>query len=139
MVGKHSRAQISMEYLIIFGIAFAMTLPLIIIYSKQAENMQADVTNAQIYKAANKIGDYADEVYFSGKPSQRTVIITFPSGIQSVTVNGSLILFNITTPELSYVLTEETNANLSGNIRPFEGEHVLVFKAEQDYVTITDQ
>jgi uncharacterized protein (UPF0333 family) len=134
-----SKAQVSMEYLIIFSIAFAMTLPLIIIYAKQAGNIQADVTYAQVYKVANKIGDHADEVYFAGRPSQRTVTLTFPSGITGVTFNGSLILFNITTSEMSYVLIKETSANVTGEIRPFEGKHVLVFKAERGYVNITDK
>jgi hypothetical protein len=116
-----------------------MTLPLVIIYAKQTENVQADVTNAQIQKVANKIADYTNEVYFTGKPSQRTVTITFPSGINSVTLQGSLILFNVTTSDMNYILTKETNANLTGEIRSFPGQHVLIFKAEQDYVNITDK
>jgi uncharacterized protein (UPF0333 family) len=139
MVRKRSKAQISMEYMIVFGIAFTLTLPLLIIYAKQTENVQADVTNAQVYKAANKMGDYADEVYFSGKPSQRTVTITFPKGITQVTSEGTLLLFNVSTAELDYVLTKETNTNLSVNIGSYEGPHVLVFKAEQDYVSITEK
>jgi hypothetical protein len=138
---KHwvKKAQVSMEYLIIFTIAFTMTLPLIVIYAKQTENVQADITNAQIYKVANKISDYANEVYFTGKPSQRTVIITFPQGINSVTLNGSLILFNVTTTDLNYILIKETSANLTGEIKSFPGEHVLVFRAEQYYVNITEK
>lgn len=133
------KAQVSMEYLIIFTIAFTMTLPLVIIYAKQTENVQADVTNAQIQKVANKITDYVNEVYFTGEPSQRTVTMTFPAGINSVELNGSLILFNITTTDLNYILVKETNANLTGEIKSFPGQHVLVFKAEQYYVNITEK
>jgi len=134
-----SKAQVSMEYLIIFGIAFAMTLPLILIYVKQTGNIQADVTQMQVYKAASKISDYAEQVYYMGEPSQRTLNINFPAGITSVQLNGTLIIFNITTTDLSYQVVKETAANLSGSIRSFEGEHILIFVAQTNVVRITDK
>lgn len=147
MVSKNSsnthrmctKAQVSIEYLIIFGIAFMMTFPLIIIYAKQTTNIQADVTNAQIFRVSSKISDYAEEVYYAGEPSQRTLIISFPEGITSVTLNNTLIIFNVTTADLNYVVVKETSANLTGSIRSFSGQHVIAFKAEKNYVNITDK
>jgi hypothetical protein len=127
-----------MEYLIIFGIAFAMTLPLIVIYAKQTGNMRADVTQIQIYKTASKISDYAEQVYYMGEPSQRTLYIDFPEGINSVTVNGNIITFNVTTTDLTYSVVKETAANLTGTIEHFEGQHRIVFRAEANSVNITD-
>jgi len=128
-----------MEYLIIFSIAFAMTLPLIVIYIQQTGNIQADVTHAQVYKVANKISDYAEQVYYMGEPSQRTLEITFPEGINSVSLENRTITFNITTADLTYDVAISTDANVVGEIRPFEGIHVLVFKAEFGIVNITDK
>jgi uncharacterized protein (UPF0333 family) len=133
-----SKGQVSMEYLIIFAIAFAMTLPLIIIYSKQTGNMQADVAQIQIYKTASKISDYAEQVYYMGEPSQRTLYIDFPQGVNSVTINGNLIIFNVTTTDLTYDVVKETSANLTGTIKSFEGQHRIVFKAESNLVNISD-
>ena len=136
---RASKAQVSMEYLIIFTIAFMMTLPLIVIYSQQTQNVQADVTQVQIYKLATKISDYAEQVYYMGEPSQRTLIINFPKGINSVTISGNDILFNVTTTDLTYTVLKETTANLTGNIETFEGPHTIVFKAEANAVTITER
>ncbi len=116
-----------------------MTFPLIIIYAKQITNIQADVTNAQIFRVSSKISDYAEEVYYAGEPSQRTLIISFPEGITSVTLNNTLIIFNVTTADLNYVVVKETSANLTGSIRSFSGQHVIAFKAEKNYVNITDK
>lgn len=135
----NSRAQVSMEYLIIFGIAFAMTIPLIIIYARQTGNMQADVTQMQIYKAASKISDYAEQVYYMGEPSQRTLYINFPAGINEVRLNGTMIIFNVTTTDLSYQVVKETAANVTGNIKSFEGQHILTFIAQTNVVSITDK
>jgi uncharacterized protein (UPF0333 family) len=134
-----SKAQVSMEYLIIFTIAFMMTLPLIVIYSQQTQNVQADVTQVQIYKLATKISDYAEQVYYMGEPSQRTLIINFPKGINSVTIAGNNILFNVTTTDLTYTVLKETTANLTGSIETFEGPHTIVFKAEANLVDITER
>jgi len=143
MVSKCSKlslkAQVSMEYLIIFGIAFAMTLPLIIIYVKQTGNIQADVTQMQIYKAASKISDYAEQVYYMGEPSKRTLNINFPAGVTGVELNGTLIIFDVTTTDLSYQVVKETVANVTGSIRPFEGQHILSFVAQTNVVNITDK
>jgi len=128
-----------MEYLIIFSIAFAMILPLIIIYAKQTNNVQADVAQIQIYKVASKISDYAEQVYYMGEPSQRTLYIQFPEGINSVTLNGNLITFNVTTNDLTYLVVKETSANVTGNIKTFSGEHVLTIKAEVNKVNITEK
>jgi hypothetical protein len=133
-----SKAQVSMEYLVIFAIAFAMTLPLILIYVTQTGNIQADVTQVQIYKTASKIGDYADQVYYMGEPSQRTLTINFPDGINAVTLSGNLIVFNVTTVDLTYEVVKETAANVTGEIKNFEGQHIITFKAESNHVNITD-
>jgi len=128
-----------MEYLVIFGIAFAMTLPLIVIYAQQTNNIQADVTQMQIYKAASKMSDYAEQVYYMGAPSQRTLNIDFPKGVKSVTLNNHLITFNVTTTDLSYQVVKETTANVTGNIRSFEGQHTLIFTAQIDSVLVVDK
>ena len=127
-----------MEYLIIFSVAFMMTLPLLIIYAKQTGNVQADVTQSQMYTVSNRIRDYAEQVYYMGEPSERTLIIDFPRGINSVTLNGTTITFHITTTNLNYDVVEETSANLTGSIRSFPGEHVISFTAQDNDVLIID-
>ena len=138
-VNTRSRGQVSMEYLIIFGIAFMMTLPLIIIYSKQTSNVQADVSQIQIYKIASKISDYSEQVYYMGEPSQRTLYIQFPQGINDVVLKDNLITFNVTTNGLNYLVVRETSANVTGNIAPFSGEHIIIIQARPDSVYIADR
>jgi uncharacterized protein (UPF0333 family) len=137
-IKKRSRAQVSMEYLIVFAIAFAMTLPLIIIYGTQTNNIQSDITNAQIYKIASKISAYSEQVYYMGEPSQRTLYIEFPKGINNVNVIEHNISFNVTSGGITYVVLKETTANITGFIQSFEGPHKIIFKAESNIVTITD-
>ncbi len=137
-IKKGSRAQVSMEYLIIFGIAFALTIPLIVIYATQTNNIQADITSVQIYKIETKLSDYAEQVYYMGEPSQRTIYIDFPDGINNVILTDNSIIFNVTMSGLNSIIIKETSANITGSIRAFEGTHKLVFKAGTTQVLITD-
>ena len=140
MVRRASRtAQASMEYLAIFAVAVAMTLPLIIIFVTQTGNIRADIAQSEMQKAASKIVDSAESVYFMGYPAQKTLMIDFPSGVNSVDINNNIIEFNLTTDTHNYLITEESVANLSGSIRAFEGKHVLVFQSVNNTVYITDQ
>ena len=136
---KHSRAQVSVEYLIIFGIAFMMTLPLIVIYARQTNNFQADVSQIQIYTIESKISDYAEQVYYMGEPSQRTLYVDFPKGINGVTLSEHLIIFNVTTADLNYDVVKETTANITGSIGHFPGEHIIIFTAQSTAVNVTER
>ncbi len=73
-----------MEYLVIFSITFVLIIPLIIIFVAQTQNMQEDITNAQLDKISSEIHDAALEVLFMGPPSQKTIRVSFPAGIQSI-------------------------------------------------------
>jgi len=133
------KAQVSMEYLLIFGIALMMTLPLIVIFVEQTDNVQADITNAQMTKVSSKIIDYAEAVYFMGEPSQKTLQIDFPKGVNSVVVGSNIITFNVTTTDRNYVVMVDTIAVLNGSIRNFEGLHIITFKAVNNTVQIIDK
>ncbi len=136
---RETHGQVSIEYLAVFSIALIITLPLIIIFVTQTNNLQADITNAEVNRIVSKIVDNAETVYFMGEPAQKTLAIDFPPGIQSIAVNSSFISFNVTTTDLNYVMVKETVANLTGSLRTFHGTHVIVFKAVNNTVLITDQ
>jgi len=133
------KAQVSMEYLAIFSIAFMMTIPLIIIYAVQTQNAQADITNAEIYRSASKIMDSAEEVYFMGDPAQKTLDVSFPKGITEVLIYENSIIFNITSGELQYELAIDTIANLTGSIRSHDGPHIITFTSVNNQVVINDK
>jgi len=127
-----------MEYLLVFGIALAMTIPLVIIFVSQTQNIRADIADAQINTAATKIIDNAETVYYMGEPSQRTLEVEFPYGVNSVSLSNSMLTINITTSDRSYLVIMETVANITGNIKTFSGMHVIVFKAINNTVVISD-
>lgn len=122
----------------IFGLTIALTLPLLIIYVTQTQNMQADITAAQIDKLSFEIAGAAREVYYMGEPAQKTIQVTFPAGIQSASVSNRVIIFEINSGGREYYFYKEVPMNLTGSLQTYEGVHTVVIKSEGEVVSLSD-
>lgn len=132
------RAQISLEFLIVVGFAFLMTIPLIILFYQQSESLNTDITASQMDKVASEIRDAADEVYYLGSPSKKTVALYFPEGIQSISFTNNKMIFLVDAPGDDYQLVKWTAANLTGSIQTHKGIHHVTAESFDSYVQITD-
>lgn len=131
------KGQVSIEYLAIFSIALMITLPLIIIFIVQTQNLQADITTAEVNRISETIIVHAEQVYFMGEPAKRTITLTFPKGIDSITIHNHMLIINVTTAERSFSVVQETVANMTGTINSGDGVHHIQFEAAADQVHIT--
>lgn len=104
----------------------------------QTNNLKLQVINSQIDKATTEISDTAEEVSYMGYPAQKTIRVSFPEGIQSITLNNKTIKINVTTAELNYEYTKETTPTITGTIETYKGPHILKIKAENNYINITE-
>lgn len=132
------RAQVSMEFLMVVGFAFLMTAPLIIIFYQQSENINTEVTSSQLDKVASEIRDAADEVYYLGSPSMKTITVYMPKGVKSITIANNSIKFVVSSPGKDYDLMKWTVANVTGTIRTFEGIHHISAESHDIYVSLSD-
>jgi uncharacterized protein (UPF0333 family) len=135
---EQTRAQISMEFLLVVGFAFLMTVPLVIIFYQQSESINTQVTSSQLDKVASEVRDAADEVYYLGSPSKKTVTIYMPKGVNSIAINNNMIDFVVDSPNGDYEIVKWTVANLTGTIRTFEGIHHISVESYDTYVSISD-
>jgi len=133
-----SKAQISLEFLIVVGFAFLLTIPLVIIFYKQSENINIALTASQLDKVVSEIRDAADEVYYLGSPSKKTVTVYLPKGVQSISVTANKIVFVVDSPSGDYELVKWSAANLTGSIQTYHGIHHVRVEAFDTYVSITD-
>lgn len=137
-VRDDSTGQVAMEYLIVFTMAFFMTIPLIIIFSVQTNNMQSDIAGAQLNKMASEIIDAAEEVYYLGSPSQKTLEVTFPRGLRDVVVEPNSLVFYMWGESYNYTHYEDTLVNLTGSLRSSTGVRPVKVIATSTGVMITD-
>lgn len=137
------KAQVSMEFLLVVGFAFLMTIPLIVIFYQQSQSINTEVSASQIDKVASEVRDAADEVYYLGSPSKKTISIFMPEGVNGVSfvnnTDGASINFNVNSPDGDYeVVKWVASKNLSGNIGNFEGIHCIAAFACANYISIID-
>lgn len=136
---KYSKkGQVAMEYLLVFSIAFLMSLILIIIFLAQTNNMQSDIAIVQLEKVSLELVNAVEEIYYMGEPSQKTIKISFPEGIDAVEVQTNSIVFNISNEKVSYQYSRETHINMTGTVKKFQGLHIIRIKSQGNYVSIND-
>lgn len=137
--GKQTKAQVSMEYLAIFSISMLMIIPLILIFATQTQNIQTDISNAQIERAASEIIDAVEEVHFMGEPAKKTIRIKFPGEIEKILINGTEITFEVLNTDLAYNYTVQSTTNMTGTLQTFEGDHMIVVEAQANSVSISEK
>ncbi len=134
----HRRAQVAIEYLVIMGFAFLMTMPLIIVFYQQQTSTNEEISNSQANRIAEEVVASADAVYYLGYPSLKTVRIYFPQGINSVTLQDNAVSVLMDSSHGDYEVVRWSAANLTGSLRTYPGLHIVEFQANYDNVTITD-
>lgn len=135
---KGKKAQVSMEYLAIFSITAIMIIPMIFIFSTQSSYLKAEVINAQLDKAGSEIADSAEEVYYMGPPTKKTIKVVFPEGVNEVSFAKKALIFNISTDNLNYDYFRPIVPTLNISISNYEGTHIIVLEAEETYVSVTE-
>jgi uncharacterized protein (UPF0333 family) len=138
------KSQVSMEFLMVMTIIFLMVLPLIIIYLTQSESIQQQITSKQAYKAAQKIRDAADEIYYSGYPSKQTINIYIPDRLTGIGFFQNYINFTFQSGQFDQNIILNSVANLTGNMTAYAGVHIVTIQALPDsslpdQVLITDE
>ncbi len=131
-----SKAQISMEFLLVIGFAFLMTIPLIVIFYQQSESLTTDITASQIDKVASEIRDAADEVYYLGPPSKKTITVYFPEGIKQVNITNNTITFVVSSSGGNFDLVKWAATNLTGTLKTHKGIHQVTVEAQNTAVDI---
>ena len=75
---ENKRGQVSVEYIMVVGFAFLMIIPLIVVFYSSSNDLNDQITSSQADKIANEIVAAADQVYFQGPPTMKTIKIFFP-------------------------------------------------------------
>jgi len=138
MKKRGSQGQVSMEFLMIVGMALLMTFPLIIIFFQQQENLRTEIGASQLDKVASEIRDAADEVYYLGAPSKKTVTVYMPEGVKDINISASRIKFLVESPGTDYELVKWSVTNLTGTIQIYSGVHCIYAQASDTIVTINE-
>jgi uncharacterized protein (UPF0333 family) len=135
---EHVKAQVSLEFMMIVGVALLMTLPLILIFYRQSENINSEIGASQLDKVASEIRDAADEVYYLGSPSKKTVTVYMPEGVNNISITNNTIVFTVEALGSDYELVKWSVTTLTGSLQIYPGIHHISVQAYDTYVQISD-
>ena len=114
-----------------------VTLPVILIYYNYSIQTSQTVAINQAVQIARKIVDSSESVYYLGKPSQTTLKVNFPEGINSINMSNKEVVIQIKTKEGLSDVVEISSINITGSLPTSKGIHFLTIKAEANYVNVT--
>jgi len=129
MKGVFSRGQVSIEYLLITAFAFFFILPIIIVFYTQSHNLNEEITDSQIDKIASEIVDAANEVFYLGEPSKKTLVVYMPQRVKSITLIENRIEFNVSSRAGVYQIVKWSVTNITGTLPTFSGIHRIEIEA----------
>ena len=132
-----SRAQISMEYLLIMGFALLITFPIVISFFANATNTAEQVGYSQARQTARKIVDAAESVYYLGKPSSTTLRVYIPERTSAVVITGRELTFRMRTTAGYSDIVVLSAVNLTGSVQPDSGLRYIKVEATGDSVAIS--
>jgi len=138
-ISQQVKAQVSLEFLMVVGFAFLLTIPLIILFYQQTDNINTEVTASQLDKIASEIRDSADEVYYLGTPSKKTITVYMPDSVKSIDFNENRVEFWVESSSGDYQLvkwlaaniTADSSMGISEGIHKISVESVETFSASE--------
>ncbi|MBU0471461.1 MAG: hypothetical protein KKF65_02470 [Nanoarchaeota archaeon] len=131
------KGQVSLEFLMITGFAFMLIIPVMLLFLTEAQDIDEDVSSAQLKKLAEELVDAIDNVYYLGEPTAKTLEIYVPRYVQSVIFTGNRTIFEVDSGTFIYNFTRfvATN-NLSGSLNSNPGMHSIKISAVGNGVTV---
>lgn len=136
--GMAKRGQISIEYLILIAFIVFIVIGILGAAFVYTSSVQDRIKFNQLANFANKIIGSAEAVFYSGEPSQATISVYLPAGVNSVEINGNEIIFTIQTSSGINKVSYSSNVFLVGSITNSEGVKRIQILAQESKVVLTE-
>ncbi len=93
-----SRAQITMEYLMLIGLAMMLIVPSVYLYSERQKSYQYEIVAAQVSQIGNSIINNVNSIQTLGKGSKTVIEFNMPDGVNNISVMaGRELVFSVRT------------------------------------------
>ena len=131
------RGQVSMEYLLITGFSLLLLAPLLFLYQTQSIQVQSSFQQSQAQSATDTIAAAAQRVYYAGSPSQETVRITLPSGVQRFYTTNTSVDIEAKAPRSMDLFTVADVPLVPTDLPTTQGRFELVVRATPNGVSVS--
>lgn len=135
---RKTKAQVSMEYLVIVGFVAVIIIPMLLIFYTYADRTEDAIISNQIQKISLKISDAAESMYYLGEPSRTRLKAYFPNNINNITIGNNEIVFIMHTKNGVDHIVVYTPIPIQGSLDTHRGYHNINVRSRGSYVEITD-
>jgi uncharacterized protein (UPF0333 family) len=98
MEGSQVKGQISLEYVLVVALTFAIIVPTTYLFYNYSRDSTTDIIDAQITKIGRGIIDSSEVIFYSGAGSRTTLELNIPEGVKAAyIIDGRELVFNVTT------------------------------------------
>jgi uncharacterized protein (UPF0333 family) len=134
-----SKAQVGMEYMLIFGFSLIIIAILWTYSSSNIESTRWDLQVAYAKSAVDKIVDVADVAYVQGPPAQFYVYPNFPDNANNVYISGKTISIELLWNNgILRNISATSLANLTGSISNAQSGRKILVKPLSNSVQISE-
>src|SRR3989338_1721166 len=127
-----------MEFLLVVGVTFLLTIPLVILFLKESQSAGELVTIAQSSQIARRIVNSAESVHAFGEPATMVIKFYMPPGVNSSLIQGNELVLVVTNKGNLVSIAEPATMNLNGSIGVNPGIHNIRVTAIGNYVNISE-
>ena len=133
------RAQASFETMSVFALLFIILIPVLLVFYTYAGGAVVQMRQTQIAVIGNDIIAAAEEVHYIGVPSRYTLLETFPSGIENMSIMGRELVFTLTEGgEMAFLTSNDVNIRGSFEKSDYTaGEKTILLEAQEGAVNIS--
>jgi len=133
----NKRGQIGIEYLIVIGFVTFTVLAIFSIAIYYSNSIKDKIVSDQIENFASNLINSAESVFFAGEPSEITVDLFLPKGINDITIQDKNVIITSETSSGINKRIFESRVSLSGTIDNSPGTKILSLKAKENFVDIS--
>lgn len=131
------RAQVGLEYAAIIILLLVVLIPLVYLGFRDIQTA-SQVSRTKI--AVDAIADAANRVYAQGPGARTTIEIFLPDGINSVSITGKEVNYNVILPGGGTTdVFALAKGNLSGTLPMSVGRHLLILDMNSSGVVVVSE
>ncbi|PIN86400.1 hypothetical protein COV19_04940 [Candidatus Woesearchaeota archaeon CG10_big_fil_rev_8_21_14_0_10_44_13] len=136
-----SSAQASVEYLMVVGLVFAIMVPAVYIFYSYSSEVSEGVTESKLVKIGDDLTSAAEEVFYLGEPSKRTVKFDMPAGVIDIEVspNKNEMVFRTGDYYSQKEIISFSNVKMDSLLIPIDyapGRHSITVQARESDVVL---
>ena len=132
------KGQSALEYVLVVGIALLILLPLWVQINALVGVTSIELQSSYAQHAVSRLKAAADSVYVQGEPAKFTVIVTFPTGVESISISEYEISMRMSNSAGTIDAIATTLGPVTGNLSASPGSHRVTVTMNGTNVLITE-